>query len=389
MVKKEKNTWCSMIVLICLALALGGCGAKQDDPSSGDDTNSQDKTPILIGFSVPLTGASAKGGQDMENGAQMAIDAINAAGGVSGRPVQLMAIDDGCEPQQAVQAGNKLVSQGVVAVVGYYCSGAANATLPVYDRAKMPVVLAAATATNLTHQGYQNIFRIQGNTDQQGMVAAKTMLEGLKAKKIAVINDNTTYSRGLAESTVNWLKQLDAAAVVQTEEITPGEKDFSSVVTKVKAFKPDAIYFTGYYAEGSIIIKQLHSLGVNAQFLAGDANNDPTFIAVAGADAEGVIFTSPPMVEGLPAASKFIEDYKTRYNMEPAAYAVYSYDGINLVVDALKRANSTEGTAVIDALRKTDNFVGITSTMSFDERGDLTTPGIVTLTIKDGKFVPY
>jgi len=373
---------------------LGGCGGNQGEKDSGasnstSDATTQDTTPIKIGFTSPLTGACAKGGQDMVNGAQMAVDAINAAGGISGRTVELMSEDDACEPQQAVQAANKLISQGVVAVVGYYCSGAANAALPVYDRAKTPIILAAATATNLTQQGYLNVFRIQGNTDQQGMVAAKTMLEGLKGKRIAIIRDNTSYSRGLAESTENWIKQIDPNASVTSEEITPGEKDFSSVVTQIKAFNPDNIYFTGYYAEGSIILKQLRTLGVKCQFLAGDANNDPTFVAVAGADAEGVIFTSPPMVEGLPAATKFIEDYKNRFNMVPAAYSVYSFDGVNLVLDAIKRANSTDGPALIDALRDTDNFKAITSDISFDEKGDLVEPGIVTLTIKDGVFVPY
>lgn len=381
MVKYGKTYLVSLVVLASLALVLGGCKGKAN--TSANDT------PIQIGFSVPLTGSSAKGGQDMQNGAQMAVDAINAAGGVLGRTVKLMPEDDGCDPQQAVQAGNKLVSQGVVTVVGYYCSGAANATLPVYTKANIPVILAAATATNLTHQGYKNVFRIQGNTDQQGQVAAKTMLERLNSKKIAIINDNTTYSRGLAESTVTWIKQLNPNAAIESEEITPGEKDFSAAVTKIKAFNPDSIYFTGYYAEGSIVLKQLRAIGVKSQFLAGDANNDPTFVSVAGADAEGTIFTSPPMVEGMPAAAKFIDDYKKRFNTDPAAYAVYSWDGINLVVDAIKRANSTDGTALIDALKKTDNFKAITADIGFDQNGDLSTPGIVTLTIKNGKFVTY
>lgn len=386
---KFRSNGVIIVLLLMLMLVAAGCGKSNSGSNSSSNAPSQDTSPIKVGFSSPLTGGSAKGGQDMLNGAMIAVNEINAAGGVLGRKIELVSEDDGGEPQQAVQAANKLVGKGVSAVIGYYNSGAANACLPVYSKAGMPTILAAVSATNLTQQGFGNIVRIQGHNDQQGQVAAQTMLDKMSAKKIAVIQDNSSYSRGLAESAMKWAKQISPSIVAQLEEITPGEKDFSSVVTKIKALNPDAVYFTGYYAEGSILLKQMRALGIKAQFLAGDANNDPTFIQVAGSDAEGVIFTSPPMVEALPAAAKFIEDYKKQYNIEPGAYAVYSYDGVKLLADAIKRANSTESVALIKALRETKDFSGITSTMSFDEKGDLSKPGYITLKIEKGKFIPY
>lgn len=377
--------------LIVMSLAVSGCGTGTSSTETGNKqgASSDTKQPILIGFSSPLTGSSAKGGQDMLNGAKLAMDEINAAGGILGRQIEIIEGDDACDPQQAVQAANKLVGKNVVAAVGYYCSGAANATLPVYQRAGTPVVLAAVSATNLTHQGFTNVFRIQGNNDQQGQVAAELMLNQLGGKKIAVVQDNTSYARGLAQSTVDWAKKTQSSATVDVEEITPGEKDFSAVVTKLKQFAPDATYFTGYYAEGSLLVKQMRNMGIKTPFLAGDANNDPAFASVAGSDAEGVIMTSPPMVETLPSAAKFISSYKNKYNADPGAYAVYAYDGINLIADAIKRANSTDKDKLITALKSTKDFKAITSTINFDSNGDLAKPGYLAVVLKQGKFVPY
>lgn len=369
-----------LCVLILMMTVVSGCDTGQ---------NSSDDDVYYIGFSAPLTGQCAKSGEDMVNGAKLAIEEINAAGGVLGKTFELVVEDDGGDPTQAVQAANKLVSKDVDCAMGYYHSGACNPCLPVYNRAGTPVILCAVASTNLTRQGFENIVRIQGHNDQQGEVAARFMIENKKAKRIAIISDGTSSPRGQSESAVEWANKLDSDVELLVDQITPGEKDFASIVTKIKAFNPDAVFFTGFYAEGSIFLKQLRGMGVTCQYVVGDGNTDPSFIEVAGADAEGTVMTSPPMSESLPGSGEFIQKYTNKYGVGPAAYSVYCYDACYLLKDAITRANSTEKAEVIKALRATEGFEAITGTISFDENGDLTTPGYVLLVVKDGKFVPY
>jgi branched-chain amino acid transport system substrate-binding protein len=384
----KKTPLITLALLLVLTAAAPGCGGG-GDTQNGAQQGSGDEKPIPVGFSAPLTGSCAKAGQDMVDGARMAVEEVNAAGGVLGRKIELVVEDDGGDPQMAVQGANKLVSRGIDAAMGYYNSGAANPTLPVYSRAGLPVILVAVAATNLTRQGYQNIVRIQGYNDQQGEVAAKAMLDKFNAKKAAIVRDNTASPRGMADATVQWIKKLKPETEIMLEEITPGEKDFSAVVTKVKGFDPDALYFTGFYAEGSMFLKQLRSAGVSCQFLAGDGNTDPAFIEVAGKDAEGVIMTAPPMASNLPGAAEFIERFTQKYGSPPAAYAVYSYDAVHLLADAIGRANSVDKAAVISALRSTDGFKALTGDIAFDENGDLQRAGYILVVVKDGKFVTY
>jgi len=368
----------AMLLCISLLVVVAGC-AKTPAASS----------TIRVGFSAPLTGSYAQAGQDMVNGAQMAIDENNAAGGVLGKKLQLVAEDDGGDPTMAVQAANKLVSENVDAVEGYYSSGACNPCLPILAKAGLPVVLDAVEATILTHEGYTNIVRIQGYNAQQGQTMADFIANKLKANRVAIIQDGTASPREQAEVAATNLKTMNPNVQILTDQITPGEKDFSSTVTKIKGFNPDAVLFTGFYAEGSLLLKQLRDQGVKCQFIAGDGDGDPAFIQVAGADAEGVVMTTPPMTNSIPAAADFIQKYKSRFNVAPGAYAVYAYDGVNLLADAIKRANTTDKAAVIAALRSTKDFKAITGDISFDQNGDLTHSGYVLVQIKNGQFVPY
>lgn len=392
---KGKRTCIAAILLLFLVFFGVGCGSKSAEKGSVSGVSAEKEQPktgegdILVGISVPLTGSSAKGGQDMLNGAKMAEEELNQAGGILGKKIRLAVEDDAGDPQTSVAAANKLVSQGIIAVAGWYCSGAALASLPVYHEAGIPVILTGASATKLTQQGYKNVFRVLGHGEQQAQVAADAMVNKFNAKRIAILRDNTTYSTELAEKTKEEIGKISKSVEVQLEAIVPGEKDFTSVLTKVKSFGPDATYFTGYYGEGSLLVKQFKRLGIKGLFLAGDANNDPTFVEVAGNDAEGVIMTTPPMVEALPRAANYIKKYKEKFGFDPAAYSVYTYDGLMLLADAIKRAGTTESTTLIQALRETKDFPAITGKISFDEKGDLTRPGYVLVIVENGKFKPY
>lgn len=381
----------SLIMVLIFALIMSSVTGCSNGASTTTDSSTAGaaKAPIKIGFSAPLTGNCAKAGQDMVNGAQLAVDEINAAGGVLGTTLELIPQDDGGDPQMAVQGANKLISQNVDAAIGYYNSGACNATLSVWNKAGMPTVLVAVSANILTRQGFKNVFRVQGYTDQQAEVGVKCMLDKFNAKKVAIITDNTAGPRGIADVSTALVKQLKPEVKIFSEELTPGEKDFSGVVSKMKEFQPDAVYWTGFYAEGSLLVKQMRSAGITAPFLAGDGSADPQFMAVAGPDAEGVIMTTPPMSETLPAAKSFIENYTKKYNIAPATFSVYAYDAINVYADALKRANTADKAAVITALSETKDFKAITGDIGFDKNGDLTHPGYTLLVVKNGKLVAF
>ena len=366
-----------LIMVFCLTTLLGGCGAQS--ASTAEDST------ILVGISAPLTGNCAKAGQDMVDGAQLAVDEINEAGGVLGRQLELVAQDDGGEPQMAVQAANKLLSKNVDVITGYYNSGACNATLPIYNKSGMPVILNAVCATILTHQGFDNVFRIQSYSDQQAVVAIASLVDDYKAKKIAVVVDNTAGPRDVAKVVVEHAQERNIE--IYQDEITASEKDFAAVVAKLEAYNPDAIYIAGFYAEGALLAKQIRGAGITVPVMVSEGCVDPQFMAIAGDSSEGILMTSPPMPETLPGAKEFIAKFTEKYNVAPATFSVYAYDAIYLYADAVKRANSTDKEAVTQALRDS-NYEGYTGNIAFDENGDLTHPGYVLLVVKDGKLAP-
>ena len=344
--------------------------------------------PIKIGVPVPLSGGNAKMGNDISQAATLAVEEWNAKGGVLGRKLEIVAFDDACDAQQSVTAAHKLVDGGVVAVAGGYCSSAAIPASAVYHDAGVAFVADASSNPKLTDQGFENVFRVIGRDDQQGPYAAGFMMNTLKAKKIAIIHDNTLYAKGLADATKAALEGKPGVQVVFFDAVTPGEKDFSAVLTKVKSLSPDVTYYTGYYPEGGLIAKQFKDLGVPGKFMAGDANNDPTFISEAGPASEGVYVTSTPLPQDQSSAKSFIDRYKKRWNQDPGPYSALEYDAVNVVINAIKQSGSTDRAAIIKAITATKNYQGATGAINFDKKGDRTSVLYITYIIKGGKFVP-
>ena len=344
--------------------------------------------PIKIGVPVPLSGGNAKMGNDISQAATLAVEEWNAKGGVLGRKLEIVAFDDACDAQQSVTAAHKLVDGGVVAVAGGYCSSAAIPASAVYHDAGVAFVADASSNPKLTDQGFENVFRVIGRDDQQGPYAAGFMMNTLKAKKIAIIHDNTLYAKGLADATKAALEGKPGVQVVFFDAVTPGEKDFSAVLTKVKSLSPDVTYYTGYYPEGGLIAKQFKDLGVPGKFMAGDANNDPTFISEAGPASEGVFVTSTPLPQDQSTAKSFIDRYKKRWNQDPGPYSALEYDAVNVVINAIKQSGSTDRAAIIKAITGTKNYQGATGAINFDKKGDRTSVLYITYIIKGGKFVP-
>jgi ABC-type branched-subunit amino acid transport system substrate-binding protein len=344
---------------------------------------------VKIGVPVPLSGGNAKMGDDIAHAATLAAEEWNAKGGVLGRKIEIVSFDDACDAQQSVTAAHKLLDAGVAAVAGGYCSSAAIPASAVYHDAGVAFVADASSNPKLTDQGFENVFRVIGRDDQQGPYAAGFMITTLKAKKIAIIHDNTAYAKGLADATKAAVEGSAGVKLVFFDAVTPGEKDFSAILTKVKSLAPDVTYYTGYYPEGGLIAKQFKELGVPGKFMAGDANNDPTFISEAGNASEGVFVTSTPLPQDQSTAKSFIDRYKKRWNQDPGPYSALEYDAVNLVLDAIKRTGSADRGKIVKAIAATKAYMGATGTINFDAKGDRKSVLYITYIIKGGKFVTY
>ena len=344
--------------------------------------------PLKIGVPVPLSGSSANAGIDIVNAAKLAAAAINAKGGVMGRQIQIVPEDDACDAQTAVQAAQKMIDSGVVAVAGGYCSGAALPELSTLHRHNIPYVLDASTNPQLTEMGYKDVFRTIGRDDEQGPFVANFMVNSLHAKRVAVINDNTTYAKGLADSTVASLKKL-GAKVVYNNAITPGQLNYQPVLTHVAALKPDVIYYTGYFSEAGLLVKEARQLHLKATFMGGDGTQDPTLIKTAGKAAEGMLISTAPLPQFLSGAKGFVDEYTKKYGHGPGPYSAYEYDAVSILAQAIGNAKSTKPGAIDAALAKIKNYPGITGNISFNAKGDRAVAVYIIITVKNGKFAPY
>lgn len=334
--------------------------------------SAQEQERIKIGVPVPLSGSYSTAGKDILNGAKLAAADINARGGVLGKKIELVPQDDECDADKAAEAAQALVSKNVVAVAGGYCSSAALPELRVFHGAGLAFVMDASTNPQLTEKGWDNAFRTIGRDDEQGPFAAKLMKEVLHAKKVAVINDNTTYSKGLAENAVEALKQ-QGLEVVYDDAVTPGQIDYGDVAKQVAQTKPDVVYYTGYYPEAALLAMDVRQLKLPVKYLmGGDATTDRTLIKTAGASAKGMICTTAPLPRFLtgPKAHRFIDDYKKAYGAAPGPYSIYEYDAVMVTAKAIADAHSTKPADIVAALHKISNYTGATGDITFNDKGD-------------------
>lgn len=372
--------------LALISLTAAACGSSS---SSGSGSSSGGSSgAILIGVPVPLSGDYASAGTDILHGAELAAKQINAAGGVNGRKIQIVSQDDACQAQTAAQAAQKLISQGIVAVAGGYCSTAALPELAAFHRAGIPYVMDASTNPQLTEQGFAEAFRTIGRDDEQGPLAASFISGFLHAKRVAVGNDNSTYSKGLADATVSAL-QKDGVQVVFNDALTPGQSDYTSYLTKIGQSKPDVFYYSGYYPEFGLMLKQAKQLGLKFTMMGGDANNDPTLIKTAGSAAEGALIDTAPLAQFLSSAKGYVSDYQAQYGSGPGPYSSYEYDAVEVIAQAMKTANSTAAAQVDKALHAITSYTGITGDFHFDSHGDRVPANYIIITVKNGSFVAY
>ena len=356
-------------------------------------TGADAQETIKIGLPAPLTGSYAAAGKDIVNGAQLAANDINAKGGVLGKKIELVQEDDKCDADAAAGAAQALVDKGVVAVAGGYCSSAALPELRVFHGAGLAYVMDASTNPALTEKGWGDAFRTIGRDDEQGPFAAKFMKEVLHAKTVAVINDNTTYSKGLADNTVAALKK-QGIDVVYNDAVTPGQMDYADVAKNVGDLKPDVVYYTGYYPEAALIAKDVRELKLPVKYLmGGDGTTDPTLIRTAGSAAKGMICTTAPLPQFLPGAKahRFISEYKKAYGADavPGPYSIYEYDAVSVTAQAIADAKSTKPADIVAALHKISNFKGATGDITFNDKGDRTDAVYMAVIAEGGTFKAY
>lgn len=328
---------------------------------------------VKIGLMAPLTGSWASEGQDMEQIVKLLAEELNNAGGLLGKKVEIITADDGGDPKTAALAAQRLSTQGVSAVIGTYGSSITEASQNIFDESEIVQVANGSTAIRLTEKGLKYFFRTSPRDDEQGKVAVKTLV-AMGFKKVAILHDNTTYAKGLADEANNLLAK-EKAEVVFFEALTPGERDYNTILTKLKAAGPEVVFFTGYYPEAGLLLRQKMEMGWNVPFIGGDATNNPDLVKIAGKDAaKGFYFLSPPVPQDLDSkeAKDFMTAYKKKYNSAPGSvWAVLSGDGFNVLVAAMKATGSTDSNKIADYLHsKLKDLPGLTGKISFDAKGD-------------------
>ncbi|MFC5826504.1 branched-chain amino acid ABC transporter substrate-binding protein [Nonomuraea insulae] len=369
-----------VVSLAVAALMLAGCG--QGLLGEGGSAQQADKGPILLGMLVPQSGSEAAIGPYMTNAAQLAIDEINAKGGVLGRQLELKTVDDACDPQTAVSAANKVVTEGVAVSIGGYCSGATLPTLPVFGKANIPMIIPAANSQELVDQKLKNVFLINGTGTQQAEAAGKWIAKQ-GATKVALMHDNTSYSKDIADRT----QPLLGAKAVITEAVTPKESDYSANIHNVLDKKPDFVYWTGYFQEGGLIIRQLRQAGYKGSIMVADGSVSVKLGEIAGSDAEGVFATMTPIPDTLPDAKGWIDSYTKKFSSAPGPYSNQAYDAVRLAAEAITKAGGTDGAKLVSALEGVNGFSMFSGPLKFTPEHTLSAGGFQILAWKGDKFV--
>jgi len=368
---------------LATALLTSACGGGLLD--SGGEEESTDG-PITLGMVVPMSGSSSAIGPYMQNGAQLAINEINADGGVLGRDLELQVEDEACDPQSAVAAANKLVSDGVAVSVGGYCSGATLPTLPIFEDAGIPMIIPAANSDELVDQELPNVFLINGTGSQQAD-AAEAFIESEGASEVALVNDNTSYSVNIAEATRDRLEDGGVAEVAAFESVTPGESDYSANVNAILSASPDFVYWTGYYQEGGLLVRQLRQAGYTGDIMVADGSVDASLVEIAGADlAEGVYATMTQTPDTIEGAETWIQDYTDEFGEAPGPYSTQAYDAVRVAAQAIEDAGSTDGEELISALEGIDGLDLFSGPLEFTDEHTLSSGGFVILQVQGGTF---
>ncbi len=357
-----------------LSLLVAGCGRHEQ--------------VITIGFVGPLTGDQAPQGDDMLNGAELAVEQAAAQGPViPGYRLAFMPLDDQRSPTQAVAAAKKLVADpNVMAVVGHLNSSCTMPASAIYHQARVLQISPVSSNPQISRQGFDTFYRTCATDDLQGPAAAIFIVKDLGAQRVFVLDDMTTYGRGLANELIKKLTALHAE-VLGHEGITQGDKDFVPLLTKIKSLNPDLVYFAGMFPEGALLIKQRTQVGLSSRFMGGDGLFDPVLIDLATPQAaEGVYLTTIGSdIHQILTAQSFVKAYEARFG-PIGAYSSYAYEAASIAIWAIRTAGVKDRAAVLAAMKTLRDYPGIFGPQNFDAKGDSLIRDIGIFTVKDGRF---
>jgi len=325
---------------------------------------------IKVGIAGPLSGSALDAGEQQEIGAQKALDHQNDQGGLLGKEIVVISVDDACEPRQAEAAARQLVSEGVVFVVGHLCSSCSLAASKIYEEAGIIMISPGSTNPKVTDEGSPNVFRVIGRDDQQGTIAGDYLANNHSKSNIAIIHDGQAYALGLAEFTKRQLNKRGVTEVM-FDSYTPEQKDYKSIVNKLVNKKIDVLYAGGYLADIGIILRQAKKELPNLRLFSGDSLVNVQFLFVAGDAGEGTYFTFGPDMRLKPEARDVVAAIREEDACEPDGYTLYSYGAVQAWAQAVKQAGSLKQEAVINALRA-GSFDTVIGKIGFDEKGDVT-----------------
>jgi len=360
-----KSTLIASVALLVTAFAM---------PALADD--------IQIAIAGPMTGDLAAFGDQLKRGADLAVKDVNASGGVLGKQIHLITGDDQCDPKQAVQVANDLVSKNVVMVTGHFCSGASIPAADVYAEEGIIQITPSATNPALTAKGIKTVFRTCSRDDRQGVFAGSWLAKQYAGKRVAILDDKSAYGQGVADEVD---KNMEAGGLKPTirETYTQKERDFSALLSKLKEAQIDAVFIGGYYNDIGLMVRQAHDQGFAGKFIASDAVNSAEFWSISGPAGEGLMYPDAASAINDPSAQDVVKRFRAE-NYEPEGYTLNSYAAIQAWAAAANKAGSTDGTKVAAALRD-GNYPTVIGNLAWDDKGDLKDVHYVWWVWNDGK----
>ncbi|MBS4083530.1 MAG: branched-chain amino acid ABC transporter substrate-binding protein [Rhizobiales bacterium] len=322
-----------------------------------------------VGVAGPMTGQYASFGEQLRNGASLALEDINAAGGVLKQQLKLVVGDDACDPKQARSTADRLVGQKVPVVFGHFCSSSSIPASEAYAEGNVLQITPASTNPTFTERKLWNVFRTCGRDDQQGALAGKYLADNFKGKKIAILDDKSTYGAGLANETKKALNALGVKEALR-ESYTQGDKDFTALVSRMKAADIDIVFVGGYHTESGLILRQMRDQGMKTLLMAGDALADKQFAAITGQHAGGVLMTFGSDPRNRPAAAEVVKKFKAK-GIDPEGYTLYTYAAMQIWAAAVEKTGSTDPKKVAATIRA-GKWNTVLGEISYDAKGDIT-----------------
>ena len=339
---------------------------------------------VKVATAGPITGEYASFGKQMKDGAEMAVADINAKGGVLGQKLALEVGDDACDPKQAVSVANKFAGDGVKFVDGHFCSSSSIPASKVYTEESILQITPASTNPKFTDEGSWNTFRTCGRDDQQGQVAGHTIATEFKDRNVAILHDNTTYGKGIADQTKKFMN-AEGKKEAMYQAYVPGEHDYTALVSRLKEAKINLVYFGGYHSEIGLIVREAKEQGLQATFLGPDSLVTKEFWQIAGPAGDGVMMTFPSDPRNRPTAAEVVKEFKAK-GIDPEGYVLYTYAAMQVFADAATKAKTADPKKVAETIKAGGPWHTVLGDLSYDKKGDVTKADYVWYIWHDGNY---